>query len=269
MSNALRQHWPEYLMEAWGLGTFMISAGVFSTILEYRGSPIHQAIPNPFLRLVIIGIAMGVTAIGIIYSPWGKQSGAHINPAVTITFFRLGKVRPWDAVFYILFQFIGGLIGVLIVAVLLGVTFTKPPVNYVVTVPGSGGVFIAFIAELIISFITMTVVLYTSNNKKLAHSTGLFAGLLVAMYVIFESPLSGFSQNPARTVASALPSGIWTGIWLYFLAPILGMLLASELYVRVKGRKKVFCAKLDHQNDKRCIHCEYQMQRESFRAASR
>jgi len=79
MRDALRQHWPEYFMEAAGLGLFMISAGVFGTLLEYPGSPVQQAVADPFLRRILMGTAMGLTAIGIIYSPWGKQSGAHLR----------------------------------------------------------------------------------------------------------------------------------------------------------------------------------------------
>lgn len=97
MKTALTQHWPEYLMEAAELGLFMISAGALGVLLEYPGSPVHQALPSPALRRVLMGLAMGATAIAIIYSPLGKQSGAHFNPSVTLTFFRLGKVRGWDA----------------------------------------------------------------------------------------------------------------------------------------------------------------------------
>ena len=139
MLDALRHHWPEYLMEAAGLGIFMILAGVFGTILEYPGSPIRQAIADPLLRRSLMGIAMGLTAIGIIYSPWGKQSGAHINPSVTLTFFRLGKVEPWDALFYVGSQFLGAVAGVLLAAAVLGVLLAHSSVNYVATVPGSGG----------------------------------------------------------------------------------------------------------------------------------
>ena len=78
MHDALKRHWPEYLMEAAGLGLFMISAGVCATMLEHSGSAVREAIPDPALRRMLMGIAMGLTAIGIIYSPWGKQSGAHI-----------------------------------------------------------------------------------------------------------------------------------------------------------------------------------------------
>src|SRR5262245_16438024 len=95
--ESLRHHWPEYLMEAAGLGIFMISAGLFTTLIEYPGSPLNHMIASRFVRRGLIGLAMGVTAIVLIYSPWGQQSGAHYNPAVTLTFFRLGKVRPWDA----------------------------------------------------------------------------------------------------------------------------------------------------------------------------
>lgn len=91
--HILRRHYPEYLMEAAGLGIFMISASVATTIVEYPASLIRQAIADLFLRRLIIGVAMGLTALAIICSPWGKQSGAHINPAVTFTFFRLGKIN--------------------------------------------------------------------------------------------------------------------------------------------------------------------------------
>ena len=84
--EVLRHHWPEYLMEAAGLGLFMISAGAVTTLFEYPGSPINHWIGSAFVRRSLIGLAMGVTAIGLIYSPWGQQSGAHLNPAVTLTF---------------------------------------------------------------------------------------------------------------------------------------------------------------------------------------
>ncbi len=262
MINALRRHWPEYLMEATSLGIFMMAAGVVVAILEYPASFIHQAIADPLPRRMIVGAAMGMTAIAIIYSPWGKQSGAHINPAVTFTFFRLGKVKPWDAFFYIVAQFAGGLTGLLVVGGLLRGAIADPAVNYIVTVPGSGGVGVALLAELTISFGLMLTILFVSNNQKLARWTGVFAGILVATYITIEAPLSGMSMNPARTMASALPAQVWTAIWIYFIAPLVGMLLAAEVYVWLMGAHAVRCAKLHHQNNKRCIfrHCGYRHQ---------
>ncbi len=258
MVDALRRHWPEYLMEAAGLGAFMISACVVGVIIEHPASPFRQAFPDPLLRRILFGLVMGLTAVGIIYSPWGQQSGAHINPAVTLTFFRLGKVAGWDALFYVLAQFAGGLAGVLLSAWALGHVVADPSVNYVVTVPGSGGPAVAFLAELAISFGLMLVVLIASNTDRLGRFTGLFAGILVATYIGIEAPLSGMSMNPARTFGSALPAHVWTAFWVYVTAPPLGMLLAAESYLRLRGARQVYCAKLDHDNDKRCIfRCSY------------
>jgi aquaporin Z len=172
---------------------------------------------------------------------------------VTLTFFRLGKVESWDTFFYVLAQFTGGLAGVLVSAWVLGDSIADVSVNYVVTVPGSDGAGVAFLAEAVISFGLMLVVLVVTNTERLARFTGLFAGILVATYIAVEAPLSGMSMNPARTFGSALPAQLWTACWVYFTAPPLGMLLAAEAYLRFGGAHRVFCAKLDHYNDKRCI----------------
>lgn len=253
MLNTLKLHWPEYLMEAAELGIFMVSACGFGVLLEYPGSPVHQAIADPFLRRVLMGLAMGLTSISIIYSPWGKRSGAHFNPSVTLTFFRLGKIEKWDAVFYILAQFIGGITGVAATSLVLKSMLANPPVNYVATLPGQFGVGTAFLAEVLISFILMTVVLNVSNKMSLARYTGLFSGSLVITYISLEAPISGMSMNPARTLGSAFAAHTWGVLWIYFTAPPLGMLLAAESYSRLKGASNVLCAKLHHHNHQRCI----------------
>jgi aquaporin Z len=257
--DALALHWPEYLMEAAGLGAFMISACLFTVLVEHPASPARQVLPDPLLRRALVGIAMGLTAIAIIYSPFGKRSGAHLNPAVTFTFWRLGKIETWDAVFYVVAQFVGGALGVVVAAALCGSTLiAHDSVNYAVTQPGDAGPWAAFAAELVISFGLMATVLAVSNRRSLNRYTGLFAGALVALYITFEAPLSGMSMNPARTVASALPAASWEHAWLYFLAPPLGMLLAAEAYVRSQGTGSVLCCKLHHENDSRCIfRCNY------------
>jgi aquaporin Z len=253
MRETLKQHWPEYLIEAGGLGVFMISACAFGVLLEHPASPVRQAIDAAFARRVLMGIAMGLTAIAIVYSPWGKRSGAHLNPAVTLTFFRLGKVTKHDALFYVAAQFIGGVLGVLLAAIVLRSVLANPAVNYVATLPGETGIFVAFSAEVVITFILMLTVLTVSNRAKIARFTGLFAGTLVATYITFEAPLSGMSMNPARTFGSAFGGNIWTALWIYFTAPPLGMLLAAECYLRLAGAHQIFCAKLHHHNDQRCI----------------
>jgi aquaporin Z len=252
---ALSSHWPEYLMEAGLLCAFMVSACVFGALYEFPGSPVHQAIMSGFLRRFLMGISMGLTAIAIIYSPWGKQSGAHINPSVTFTFFRLGKIRGWDALFYIAAQFSGAVLGVFLVAQLLGRQVSDPAVRYVVTTPGPHGPWVALAAEFIIAAGMMSAVLYFSNHHRLAGYTGVFAGVLVATYITIEAPFSGMSMNPARSFGSALPPMIWDGLWVYLTAPPLGMLFAAEIYLWWKGKRAVMCCKLHHNNDKRCIFC--------------
>src|SRR6516164_2111904 len=156
--EVLRHHWPEYLMEAAGLGLFMISAGAVTTLFEYPGSPLNQAIGSAFVRRSLIGLGMGLTAIGLTYSPWGQQSGAHLNPAVTLTFLRLGKVRSHDASFYVVAQILGGLAGVLAVWAVLHESFRRPPVRFVTTLPGEAGEAAAFLAEFLISFVMMETI---------------------------------------------------------------------------------------------------------------
>ena len=255
---ALRHHWPEYAIEAAGLGLFMISAGIAWTVLDAPEWLIAQMIPDPLPRRAVMGLVMGGTAVALIYSPWGRQSGAHFNPAVTLTFLRLRKIAPWDAIFYILAQCLGGLAGVLLVYAAMGGAFSRPPVEFIVTVPGANGQAAAFLAEVAISFGLMLMILYTSNRIPLMHYTGLLAGLLIALYVTFEAPLSGMSMNPARTFASALPSGEWSGAWIYVAAPILGMLSAVDAYRILTREHNVVCAKLSHHTPRRCIFdCGY------------
>src|SRR6478735_5954528 len=98
MWRAIREHWPEYLCEGLELCLFMISAGAFTILLFHPSSPAVRVIPDPFVRRMLTGMAMGATAIAIIFSPLGKRSGAHFNPAVTLTFWRLGKVKGIDAI---------------------------------------------------------------------------------------------------------------------------------------------------------------------------
>ena len=249
----MRDHWPEYLSEAAGLGTFMFVACVLGTLLSHPGSPVIHVIPDVFVRRLLMGLAMGLTAVSLIYSPWGRRSGAHFNPATTLTFWRLGKVTNADAGAYAIAQAIGGLTGVAVAALLIGPALGHPAVRYVATVPGDAGVLVAFVAETALTLLLMTVVLEVSNTPSLARFTGIAAGALVTLYITLEAPLSGMSMNPARSLASAVPAGAVDALWIYVIAPPLGMLLAAEVYARRHGAHTVYCAKLNHGRVGRCI----------------
>jgi len=110
---------------------------------------------------------------------------------------------------------------------------------------------VAFAAELAISFGLMSAVLAFTNVPSRNRFTPFVAATLVAVYITLEAPLSGTSMNPARSFASAVPAHFWHALWIYFLAPPLGMLAAAECHLRRGGA--VLCAKLHHVNDRRCI----------------
>ncbi|MGC2160839.1 MAG: aquaporin [Silvibacterium sp.] len=242
--RAFRSHWHLYMFEAAELAIFMISACVATVVLFHQSYPALHLIPSAALRRLLMGIAMGATAVFIIRSPMGKRSGAHFNPAITLTYLRLGKIANWDALFYVAFQFIGGVLGVAVSALVLGSSLAAPSVDYAVTIPGRYGTAAAFFAEFFMAILLMGVVLWISNRPPLAKYTSYAVGVLITLYVFFFAPVSGFSINPARTTGSAVFAGLWTAGWLYFTAPLLGMMSAAEIYLRSYGEDRILCAKL-------------------------
>lgn len=241
-----------FAIETCGLGLFLLSAVLCTALLEHPASPVRQALPDALTRRALIGMAMGLTFAAIAYSPWGQRSGAHLNPAVTLSFLRLGKIRRRDAAGYVGAQFLGGLAAVLVMTALPGRIAGDPAVNYVATLPGPRGQAAAFAGEAAISFGMMGTVLLVSNTARLARYTAAIAACLVALYITVEAPLSGMSMNPARSLGPALAAGSPGSLWIYFIAPPLGMLLAAETYLRRYGRDAVRCAKLHHPAHGRC-----------------
>ena len=237
-------HWRLYLYECAELAWFMVAACVATVVLFGVSSPLLHWVPSVALRRLMMGVAMGATAVMIIHSPIGKRSGAHFNPAITLTYLRLGKIGVWDAVGYVVGQFVGGVAGVGISSLMLGNLLAQPSVDYAVTVPGVGGRAAAFGAELFMATLLMGVVLWTTNRTRFAQYTSYAVGALIVNYIFFFAPVSGFSINPARTVGSAVFAHVWTGMWIYFAAPLLGMLGAAEIYVQRYGVERVLCAKL-------------------------
>jgi aquaporin Z len=228
-SPEARPNFRVYAMDGALLGLFMVSACVSVVLVEHPASAIRRWVDSELLRRALVGACMGFTAVALIYSPWGKRSGAFMNPAMTLCFVRLHRLEPVDAAGYIAAQLAGGTLGVAASSLLLGSRLSEPAVNYVVTMPGSYGFGAAWLAEFAISFAMVTVVMAVKRVPRLAARTGFFAGALVALFITFEAPLSGMSLNPARSFASSLLANSWNGWWIYFTAPVLGMLAAAEL----------------------------------------
>jgi aquaporin Z len=249
-------HWPEYAIEALCVALFMISATGCAIALQHPASPLAGWTRSPLAQRVPMGLAMGATAAALIYSPLGRRSGAHMNPAVTLTFFRLGKIHGPDAAAYVAAQFAGALAGVSAAWFLFRTLAADPSVNFVATMPGDFGPLVAFAGEAAISFVLMLTVLAISNSGPLAGWTGIASAVLVATFIVFEAPLSGMSMNPARTLAPALFAHS-AHVWIYFTAPPLGMLAAAEVFVRIAGPHLVRCAKLHHTHGPCIFHCGY------------
>ena len=235
MLALIGRHWRHYLAEAAGLAFFMLGASVITTQLRYKDAWLHGIITTPFAQLATLGLLMSFVVAAIIYTPWGNKSGAHINPAVTLAMWRLGKIDTRDALFYIFSQFAGALVAVQIAALLLGRGYTKAGTNYVVTQPGSAGARAAFVAEWIISFVLMMTIMWALNDKKREQFAGLFIAVLLGFYLVVEEPFSGMSLNPARSFASAFAAREWKDLWIYFVAPISATLAASELFRWITG----------------------------------
>jgi aquaporin Z len=251
--DCLRFHSPEYLMEAAEVALYLFFTCIFAGLLLNPTSPVGIMVHSVVERRVLMGLAVGATVTAIVMTPWGKQSGGHFNPALTIAFYRLGKLYSGDAFFYVIGQFSGAITGVCMARFLLTDLIGPGEVKYAVTRPGIRGSAVAFIGELTISIILMSTILVASNREALARYTPYFVGLLYAIFITLESPISGMSMNPARSFAPALHASYWHALWLYFLAPSLGMLLAAEGFLRARGGVPPFCAKLHHANNKRCI----------------
>jgi aquaporin Z len=252
-TESLRHHWPEYLMEAGEAGIYLFSVCAVATLLWHPNSPIQAYLQSNTVRRMLMGLAVGATITAIVVSPWGKQSGAHVNPAVTLAFYRLNKMAVSDALFYASAQLLGSVTGVALASLLLQGAPSQAAVRYGATVPGTYGDGVAFVAELAVSFTLMSAILFASNHRILAPYTHYIGAAMIGVYIAFESPLSGTSANPARTFGPAVYANYWNTLWIYFSAPPIGMLAATEVFLIVRQGKTSYCAKLHHHNDKRCI----------------
>jgi aquaporin Z len=243
--GAWSARWPIYAMDGALLGLFMISACAVVAMVEHPAFPVRRWIDSDMARRAVIGAAMGATAIALIHSRWGKRTGAHLNPAMTLTLLRLRRVSGVDAAGYITAQFMGATAGVAAAAAILGPLVASPQVSHVATRPGRYGIGAAWAAEFAISALLVSVVFAVNRSPRLARWTGWFAGAMVAIYITVEAPISGMSMNPARTFGSAVFEGGWSTVWLYFTAPPAGMLAAAECFRRIDARR-LPCCKLSH-----------------------
>jgi aquaporin Z len=271
MAATLRRHWPEYGIEALFLALFVLVAGMVSAWLQAPGGA-HASLPVDLpARRVLAGVTVGLVLMAMIYSPWGRRSGAHLNPAITLAYLRLGKIGKWDAGFYLLAQVGGGLVAVALLRGGALLPSAVPPTSLSASI-GPSGEWAAFATELVLSASAMLLVLFTTNHASWFRFTGMLYGLLVMLIVACSAPLAGFGMNLARLFAVDVSGDFAAVQWLNLLPPLLGMQLAVEAYRLFTGRTQVLCAKLAHNTRGRCIfRCQhpYQARAQAMQAIRR
>ena len=256
LAETLRRHWPEYAIEAGFLAAFLLCAGLASAwSLGADGFPSYVVV-----RRAIAGIAMGLLLVAMIYSPWGRRSGTHLNPAITLAYWRLGKIGRWDLLFYLLAQVAAGLVAVYLLrggAVLpAGLPRSLLSVSL-----GPSNDWTAMLTEFVLSATAMLLILFTSNHASWFRWTGVVYALLVTLVVACSAPLASFGMNVARLLAVDISGDVTALQWLNLLPPLLGMLLGVEAYRLLTGRPQVLCAKLAHNTHGRCIfRCQHPYQ---------
>ena len=198
--------------------------GTFCLVFVGTGAIIINDFSNGAITPLGISLTFGLIVMVLIYA-LGDISGAHFNPAVTIAFWK-AKRFPGGSVFpYIGSQFLGGILGSLLLRYLfpdhptLGATLPGMPLNR------------PFIFEIFLTALLILVILnVTTGSKEKGLWAGLAIGGTVGVEALFAGPISGASMNPVRSLAPALVSGHYFGIWIYLIAPLIAAFLIPYFY---------------------------------------
>lgn len=249
----MKLHWSEYLSEFFGTA-IMMAIGIGAVVFMWSaGSVMTEVIPSEPWRRLATGVLFAGGGTAVVLSPLGQRSGGHLNPAMTLAFWLRGKITHTDAAMYVLAQTLGAVLGVLIVDAVA--SDAAATVNLGMTTPGLGySATVALAAELVITFSLIFLVFWAVDRRSVAPFTPYLAGVLIAFLVMIEAPISGTSLNPARSLAPAALMGIFDHLWLYFVGPIAGAVLAVGLYRGIGGEKTATgCAKLHHTDQYPCL----------------
>jgi len=180
-----------------------------------------------------IGIALtwGFVVVAMVYT-FGHISGAHMNPAVTITFAITKEFDKKELAPYILAQLLGAVVASLVLYLLFEEEATNiKELAYLGATHPRGSQIQAFFMEFILTFILMIVIFGSAVHGKATKSfAGLAIGLTVGLEAMFAGPITNASMNPARSIAPAVISGNLNDLWLYIVAPIFGAVVAGFVY---------------------------------------
>lgn len=227
-------HWAEWLCEFAGTALLLLG-GLSAVCLDFAsGSPVATVVPDHSARLLITGTLFAGSGSLVAISPLGRRSGAHLNPGVTLAFWRRGHVHPHDLFGYVAAQFAGAFAGTALVKWWWGSQARS--VSLGVTRPGHGATAAAATSiEALMTMLLVFGILVMVSSMRSAPWTPLFVWVVVAGLVWQGAPWTGTSLNPARSLAPAVLAPHFSDLWVYFVGPLAGALLAVELFDLVPG----------------------------------
>jgi len=223
-----RTPWLVYGAELLGTA-LLVAVGLSFVILMFApDGPAARLIPAAGWRRLITGFCFGTTGGLIALSPLGRESGAHINPAVSLAFWISGHLEARHAALYVVAQLSGCALGAL--PLLLWGALGRS-VDFGATQPGASyGIGWALAGEVATTFALVAGLFLFLQHRPLRRFTPALFPVLYAVMVWLEAPVSGTSTNPARSLGPALVAGVWHGWWIYWLGPAVGALLGVAVH---------------------------------------
>ncbi|WP_246041216.1 MIP/aquaporin family protein [Streptomyces cadmiisoli] len=221
--------------------TFLLLLSVTTVVRWVIGSPaVSSAIPEVRLQLLAVGAIVGILITGLVLSPLGRQSGAHMNPAISFAMWRLGLLPGAAVVPYTVAQLSGSLLGVFAARGIWGRSTSAPPVTYAALQPGPGwSAAELFAAETLSTGVIVLLVAVFTSVRRLTRHTPYMVGTVVCLTITLLGNSTGGSTNPARQFGPALASGQYSFLWVYLLAPVPGAalgVLARNLLLKRTAR---------------------------------
>lgn len=241
---ATKSSWSLYLAEFIGTALLMIGGLSAVIVITSPTSPVASlGLPHWLLRFVA-GAFFGLSGALVTISPFGKHSGAHINPAMTFAFWLTRRISTSHAVGYVAAQCLGATAGA---AVLLVWGRMGRPIKFGATVPEPGlPMWAAVAGEVLTTVVLIVVVFLFLATPRLKAFTPWTIPLMYSVMVCLEGPLTGTSTNPARSLGPAIVTGIWTDMWVYFVGPLLGSCVGVLIYQVWRRGRDVGQARLVH-----------------------
>jgi aquaporin Z len=240
-------HWSAWGAEFGGTAALMFAVATAKVAAIAAGPPYSGL----RFRIAIIGAVAGLAVVGVALSPWGRRSGAHLNPAVTFGLWRLGVVSHADLAGYSIAQLAGGVAGIAAGRV-WGGRIAGGAVDWAIIAPGpSTGTGAATAWEAAATALQLAVVFALLGSERYRSWTAPAAGALLAVAIVALATVSGAGFNPVRGLAPDIVAGSYPGWWVFVVGPMLGAVLAAGA-VRVLRIASPLTGKLWHDPRFRC-----------------